>query len=875
MPAYFTGRNVGSKKLTQASARNFPEFVAHHLDLPVTLPVTFDDFHKLGKKERNEVKCQTGYFVACTFPQSPWEGRLLEHAGACNLLCLDIDDPDMARPFVDSPALLKEKLGRFSFAAYKTISSTPEAPRLRVVVSARGVPVERYPDAVLTVAQMMGLSSVTRESAVPVQAMFRPAMFSDQDVDSSHPLIITCFEGEEFAASDIADDLETLPGMVSGSRRSHTRRSGDVVDDYLTYFCRPVDGITIEVAREALMCVDADCSYFEWIEMASALKHQFGGGDSEGDAYLLFDEWSEKGTKYAGQKDTAAKWKSFSEQPAGRAPITIRTLLKRAVESGWDAGQVKEECFQSVSAWISFECKTSTQLMSEGVKRIAATPLISHTEEDALLQMLASTARQKFEVRLTPAALRRDLKRLRESITVKKDADTEKTVPPWARGLCYVAATNTIHRQSTRQVFTLESFDNVYGRELLPSVEEIQKSGDDVDAGTLHTPMFKPSQYVLNHLKCQTVDDTDYDPSSPEKMVVSRDGKRYLNIYRISYKKSDKAYSEYAMDILFDHMMWAFKEPKYRTILMDWMAHNVQFPGVKIRWAPLLQGAEGCGKTFFAQCMRVVLGDDNVRLINKESIKKGWNEWTFGSQFVAIEEIRVAGHNRHDVMNSLKEPVTNDFITVNERNRSTRTVRNVTNYMAFTNHHDALALSDESRRWFVLKSVIQSKPQIQEKLASDPGYFVRLFDMLVTHGPGLRWFLENRTIQSDFATNGPAPHSIYLDEMIADTGNDLLSHIKRIWEEGENLYVRPDIIASGPLQLALDMEGVRNANPQYVASVLREAGFRKLDGRHILTEGGERQYVWVHATAKFDENPLDVLVRRVNRKATTEDDAWT
>jgi tRNA A37 threonylcarbamoyladenosine biosynthesis protein TsaE len=34
----------------------------------------------------------------------------------------------------------------------------------------------------------------------------------------------------------------------------------------------------------------------------------------------------------------------------------------------------------------------------------------------------------------------------------------------------------------------------------------------------------------------------------------------------------------------------------------------VQFPGSKIRWAVLIQSAEGAGKTFFAKVMQSVLG---------------------------------------------------------------------------------------------------------------------------------------------------------------------------------------------------------------------------------------------------------------------------
>jgi len=870
---YFTGRNVGSKKLVASTATNFQDFVAHYLNLPVLLPVGREEFHALPKLQRDEIKRGAGYFVACTFPASPWEGRLLENAGVCNLVILDIDPlPDgscPAAPFVDNPELLKERLREFNFAAYKTISHTPESPRLRILVDADAISPEKYPDAVLTVAQMIGLSHVTRESIIAVQAMFRPCVFSDQDAETDHPLTITWADGGRFTEGRIAKDITDLPGVIStsGSKQRKQARTGDVIDDFLTYFSRPVDGITIDTVKEAMGFLEPDCGYHEWLEIAAALKHQFGSTDNEQAAYDLFDEWSAKGTKYAGQKDTTTKWKSLTEQPAGRAPITIRSLLKRAAAGGWDSAEMKDSCFGSVSNWIQFECKSSSKLMSEGPKRIAATPLLSSTEEDALVQVLVATLRQKFEQRLTPASVRREIRAHREGLFVKDAVEKEKVVPPWGRGIVYVSSIHSMFRPHTRQQWKLHEFDAVYGRKLLPSLEELQKNDTTVTQAALHTPMFKPSDYLLYHLECQTVDEFDYDPTNPEDIIVRRDGKLYVNLYRRSYKKADKSKASYALETFEEHICNLIREPEYRTHIMDWMAYNVQNPGAKIRWAPLIQGAEGCGKTFLAVCMQAMLGADNVMIVNKEAINKGWTEWMFGRQVVAFEEIRVSGHNRHDVMNTLKEPITNDTISINQRGRDTRNIRNVTNYIAFTNHHDALVLTDDSRRYCVVKSPLQTLEAIKAITGPDPGYFARIFDMLATHAAGLRYVFENRIITSGFPANGPAPRTKYLVEMVADTTNELLAAIHKIIEDNDNPYVQKDIICTSTLISALEQEGLRGIYPQAVGKQLREAGFTKINGKFSVGSG--RQYIWYKPDLIKSEEVLTTLEARI-KEATSE-----
>jgi len=859
MPAYFTGKHVASHRLEKSGAATFPDFIKQLISLPVSLSVTSDEYRAMSPPEKAKAKL-VGYIVPCTFDRSPWEGRKSEFARACNLCMLDIDNSDDARRFVESPGLLAEALAGFNFAAYTTVSSTPENPRMRVVVDADAIPPGRYADAVLTLGQMLGLQSVTRESAIVTQAMFRPTVFADQDPDLEQPLLLTVFTGRPFLLNDIARDLDSLPGMVSGNKPSRVASSGDSMEDFLTFYRAPVEGITLEIAGDALTNINADCTRPEWLEVAAALRHQFAAEQDDG-AYEMFDSWSQTGTsKYVDSNDTRTIWKSFSEQPKGRAPTTIRSLLKRAAEGGWDSGPVKEASFKEVSNWLLYTCKTVTSLMSEGVKRIAAATMLSHTEEDALLQTLVRRSRLDFLVVLTTVSVRKDLKKCKDSLKAQSTEVPDSARAPWTVGWVYVAIPNVFFRPQRRQMYTSEAIDRVYSRKLFPAPEELLAEGRDVTQNALHTPKVLPALFLLNHIQCQAVDDTAYCPAEPEETFIRREGKLYVNIYRRSFREADKSLANYAEDVFCDHMVNLIGESENRTILMDWIAHNVQFPGIKVRWAWLMQGGEGCGKTYLASAMSALVGSDNINLINLETLKKGWNDWAFGSQVIAIEEIRVAGQNRHEIMTMLKEPITNDYITVNERNRATRTVPNATNLFAFTNHHDALALNDDSRRWFVVKSPLQHKEQIEELKGRNPGYFSTLFEMLKTHSGGLRHMFENRTIRSDFNANGPAPASAYLREMVDDSGNELTSILETFWMDQDSPYIREDVIASVSLQGAIDRANLRNMHPQYTAKLLRDMGYRRADGRHVID--GVNQFVWYRPTLINNADPVELLLQR-------------
>lgn len=142
---YFQGETVYGP-VRESVARSFAEVVDAFRVCP-TLPLTRKAFLALPKKERNEIK-QVPFFVAASFKSSPVK-RTYENATMCNLLFLDIDETKdgkcPAAPFVSNPDSLDSALKDYNYAAYETASSTPEKPRMRVVVDAYKIPLSKYP----------------------------------------------------------------------------------------------------------------------------------------------------------------------------------------------------------------------------------------------------------------------------------------------------------------------------------------------------------------------------------------------------------------------------------------------------------------------------------------------------------------------------------------------------------------------------------------------------------------------------------------------------------------------------------------------------------------------------------------------------------
>lgn len=83
-----------------------------------------------------------------------------------------------------------------------------------------------------------------------------------------------------------------------------------------------------EEIRSAVMALDPDMEYPDWINVGMALRSALGST-----GFKIWNEWSATGSKYkySGVHDLAFHWRSFKGHG-----ITLGTLLKMAADAGWE-----------------------------------------------------------------------------------------------------------------------------------------------------------------------------------------------------------------------------------------------------------------------------------------------------------------------------------------------------------------------------------------------------------------------------------------------------------------------------------------------------------------------------------------------------------
>lgn len=247
----------------------------------------------------------------------------------------------------------------------------------------------------------------------------------------------------------------------------------------------------------------------------------------------------------------------------------------------------------------------------------------------------------------------------------------------------------------------------------------------------------------------QVVNGYTYDPTTAttENLIV-RDGARTLiNTYRPesvpqaaeTLTPEGTAYISRMMRHL--RYLAAFEDDDVADILPAWLAHQAQHPGQLLRWAPLIWGPPGVGKSFLRVLLQSIIGRDNVGVVTPDDIRSRFRAaWVEGSAVVVCEELKISGRNRYEIEAELKPLITDDRLRVERKGIDSYQISNKTNYIATSNYGDALPLAAGDRRWFVIGTPgVDRLPLDGDETAAE--YFTALFDGLDRYAAEVRRYL--------------------------------------------------------------------------------------------------------------------------------------
>lgn len=216
------------------------------------------------------------------------------------------------------------------------------------------------------------------------------------------------------------------------------------------------------------------------------------------------------------------------------------------------------------------------------------------------------------------------------------------------------------------------------------------------------------------------VDGTCFRPREPFGAVLKVAGRTVVNTWIppvIARKKGDAS-------VFYRHLEKLVPDDYERTLVFYTLCSLAQRVGYKAQWAMVLQGLEGNGKTFVARCVARAIGMQYVYWPRANTIGKDFNAWLAGHVLYVIEELMV--HGRQELMDTLKPLITAvDGIEVEKKGVDAVVVEICGNFLANTNHKNALVKTRNDRRWWLIPTAQQNDGDLErDGMAGD--YMQRL-----------------------------------------------------------------------------------------------------------------------------------------------------
>ena len=319
----------------------------------------------------------------------------------------------------------------------------------------------------------------------------------------------------------------------------------------------------------------------------------------------------------------------------------------------------------------------------------------------------------------------------------------------------------------------------------------------------------QPDKYFTEHAMPRMLNAPGYYPEHKDA-VVQVGYKRYYN--KFPHHKMTMPASEItpegatAWATLEMHVDSVFGSVKNGpSIFMQWLAWQVQHPGVKLNWAPFIYTEQGVGKSYFLRLLEHLLygreddaEESAIAIITPTSLLSRFNaDWKSNKLVWVLEELNEKGQNRHAACEAAKLMITQKKMSIEEKSIPIWWTRNTANVIALTNNFTSLAINNEERRWWIVAAhgnpafhaAAAGYVDIDGGLTAKQQYDEDIWWACKKQPEQLLRHLLDYTITDEFRAWQRAPFSDHLNDMLA---NENTKH------EGFDRAV--DLLANPPLR---------------------------------------------------------------------------
>jgi len=487
---------------------------------------------------------------------------------------------------------------------------------------------------------------------------------------------------------------------------------------------------------------------------------------------------------------------------------------------------------------------------------LAEARLLTRDPTPVMMDRLNGALRHVAEARLNPAntdmvlneikrcsgtgivSLRDSLKAIRQQVrgAIKPVATSEAA--QLCRRYVYVKAVGAFWDRLTRSTLARDSVRYAHWAEMPP---------DDENGGPSD-----PLDVMLKGtfgMTADRVDNITFMPGSPE--IFDEDGVKHLNVWT----PPDIAPVAGDVSPFVEHLRYVLDDDAAAIgYMLNFFAHLVQKPWIKIKSAPLIIGKPGIGKSIMGEMIAALIGRRNTTSIEESDLRSPFNEWIDGKLLVIVNELMTFA--RMETMNRLKGYITDLQLRINRKNVSTYDYENRTNFLMFSNHEDAAKIEKGDRRYFVWIS--QAEPR-------DGDYYTDLCRWFTGGGDSaLMHFLSTHDL-SGFDSNAKPPMTVAKQTIIDLSRSGIEAYLQDAFDARQAPFHHDLVVINEVLEFLLDTKKLKITHT-VLSKFLRDVGAVKLGQKRLeATQDSRRLSFWalrdVERHAKVPDGQFGLVYR--------------
>ena len=374
--------------------------------------------------------------------------------------------------------------------------------------------------------------------------------------------------------------------------------------------------------------------------------------------------------------------------------------------------------------------------------------------------------------------------------------------------------------------------------------------------------------------KFPSVFDTTFDPTGKfQDILIDPDGNKRVNIYQPRTPQRVSGDPSPFVDL----MVKMLPDERDRAILTSYMAAVCQYPGRKFLWAPVVQGAQGNGKSTLISVLQYAVDgitqgvDDQASRLSVELLPRHldsrFNAPMQNKTLAIVHEMHTDSFkDQRERQDYLKSLITESTLTIERKGMDQFTARNHMNFMFCSNHRDAVRLESSERRFAIFYTAQQTKEDVAAMGVNFPDLWkwLRADGFAIIYDYLMAYQIPDEFNPAEGATRAPTTSSTAA--AVAESRSPVERLIVEAVADGEPGF-RNNWVSTAKVNHLCERDGIKPPVGRALQGVMRTLGYNRV-GRvraNVVFEDGGATTLWSNDSAtaysNADHAPIELVQR--------------